>query len=290
MSRRLGILASLALVVAAVGSAGANPAGAAPAAPRIKVAIVPGVAVSMEPARVDALAQDLAAALSQELDVDAEGGLEVRRALPPEGVPPDCAATPACVADVAKRTGATQLLFVVMVDSGAGGSIQIDTTWVEPATAQQLPRPAVDITSVGEARTRFAAAARSLLPDAPLRPKQKSKVDVDVNVHSAGGEPRHMTSPALITAGIAIVGVGVGVGFGLATRSKYNSCDSDPAACSQGQRDTIRHFGLVADSGWILGIGGAVATSLIFATSGESPHFVVAPMSNGAAVSAFGRF
>ena len=74
------------------------------AADRIKVAVVPGVAVNLDAARVDALSQDLAEGLASALDIDAVGGLEVRRQLPAEGVPPDCATKPTCTADVAKRT------------------------------------------------------------------------------------------------------------------------------------------------------------------------------------------
>ena len=73
------------------------------AADRLKVAVVPGVAVNLDAARVDALGQDLADALGSELEVDAHGGLEVRRLLPADGVPADCHTTPACVADVAGR-------------------------------------------------------------------------------------------------------------------------------------------------------------------------------------------
>src|SRR3954452_5022602 len=102
---RLAVLASL-----VVGPALAH-------ADRIKVAVVPGIAVNLDAARVDALSQDLADALATELDIDAIGGLEVRRQLPPDGIPPDCVATPSCVADVAKRVSANQLLFVVMVDT-----------------------------------------------------------------------------------------------------------------------------------------------------------------------------
>src|SRR5207237_1279776 len=81
-------------------------------------------------ARVDALSQDLADALASELEVDAIGGLEVRRQLPPDGLPPDCVANPKCTADVAARLGVSQLLFVVMVNSGTGGSVQVDPTWL----------------------------------------------------------------------------------------------------------------------------------------------------------------
>lgn len=121
-----------------------------------KVAVVPGIAVNLDTARVDALSQDLAEALQSELDVVATGGLEVRRQLPPDGLPADCVTTPACTADVAKRTGADQLLFVVMVDSGAGGSIQVDATWIEPATGRSASRPAIDLTSAADAKTKFA--------------------------------------------------------------------------------------------------------------------------------------
>jgi hypothetical protein len=288
MSRSLGISATAALLAFAGTASADAPAPAAAPAAHVKVAIVPGVAVNMEPARVDALAGDMAAALSSELLVDAVGGLEVRRALPAEGVPPDCVTTPACVADVAARTGAQQLLFVVMVDSGAGGSIQIDSTWVEPATNKSAARPAVDIATISEARSRFTAVAHGLLPDAATRPKVKATQNIHVD--SAGGVPRHFTTPALITAGVAIVGLGVGVGFGLAARSKYNTCDDMAATCTSDQKDSIRTVSHVADAGWILAIGGAIASTVFYARSGEEPHFIIAPMSDGAAVSAFGTF
>ena len=81
-------------------------------------------------------------ALTSELDVDAIGGLEVRRQLPPDGLPPDCVDERRRARPTSrKRTGAQQLLFVVMVDSGAGGAVQIDTTWVEPSTGKSASRP-----------------------------------------------------------------------------------------------------------------------------------------------------
>src|SRR3954452_8232016 len=102
---RLAVLASL-----VVGPALAH-------ADRIKVAVVPGIAVNLDAARVDALSQDLANALQSELDVDAIGGVEVRRKLPEAGLAPDCVANQTCIADVARRLEATQLLFVVMIDT-----------------------------------------------------------------------------------------------------------------------------------------------------------------------------
>src|SRR5262245_28141182 len=116
------------LVGAWLGSA--TLASAQPPAPaKVRVAVVPGIAVNLDASRVDALSQELADALSRELEVEAIGGLEVRRRLPGEGLPSDCIVTQACIADVAKRLSAAQLLFVVVVDTG--GAIQIDSTWID---------------------------------------------------------------------------------------------------------------------------------------------------------------
>ncbi|HEV7554742.1 MAG TPA: hypothetical protein VGO00_04750, partial [Kofleriaceae bacterium] len=211
----------------------------AAADPPIKVAVVPGIAVNLDAAKVDALSQDLADALASELLVTAVGGLEVRRELPAEGVAPDCVTTPSCVADVARKLGASQLLFVVMVDTGSGGSIQIDSTWVDVATNRTASRPPIDIASPNLARARFVDAAHQLLPDTPLRPKPKHDT-------LAGGKPRHLTVPSIVTASVGIVGLGIGIGFGMDARSKYNSCNADGVACADDRRTSIRHLDLVA--------------------------------------------
>jgi hypothetical protein len=260
----------------------------------VKVAIIPGIAVNLDTARVDALSQDLAESLSTELEVDAIGGLEVRRQLPPEGIAPDCVTTPACTADVARRTGASQLLFVVMVDSGASGSVQIDTTWVEPASGKSASRPAIDLTSPQEARQKFSSAARTLLPDAPVRAKPTTPTGGGMTVGPAtmtGGVPRHFSTTAKITAGVGAAGLAVGVTFGLMTRSKYNSCDDNPVTCTQGKRDSISNYGLIADTGFVIALAGAVATAVLWSTSAEEPHLLVAPTTDGgASVTALVRF
>jgi len=276
----------LATVTAAVATLAT--AGVAHAEP-IKVAIVPGIAVNLDAARVDALSQELAGALQAELDIVATGGLEVRRQLPAEGVPPDCIARPECIQDVAQRTGASQLLFVVMIDTGTGGAIQIDTTWVEPATGKSASRPALDIAALSDARARFAAAATELLPDAPVRPKPVVGGPGPAT-KMAPAVPRHFTTPAKITAAASLVGLGVGIGFGLRARSKYNECEADPSHCSQSDRDGIRRLGLAADAGYLVAIGSAIATSVLFATSGKEAHLVVEPSADGLSVGAVGRF
>lgn len=263
----------------------AAPAGAS--ADRIKIAIVPGLAVNLDAARVDALSQELAGALQAELDVDAVGGLEVRRLLPSDGVPPDCVANPACIADVARRTAANQLLFVVMVD--AGGAIQIDSTWVEPATGKSAARPAIDLASVVDAKATFAASASQLLPEAPVRVAPVAGPTGPATA-MAPAVARHLTLPAKITAAVSVVGLGVGVGFGLRARSKYDTCEAVPVDCSPSDRDGIRHLGLAADAGYAVAIGAAIATAVLFATSGKEAQLVVEPSPTGVAVGAAMRF
>ena len=277
----------LRLVVALTVLAASNVAGAG----RIKVAVVPGIAVNIDAARVDALSQDLAEALTAELDIDAVGGLEVRRALPPDGLPADCVTKPSCTADVAHRTGATQLLFVVMVDSG--GAVQVDTTWVDALTGQQASRPAIDLTSSVDsaAKEKFQAVARALLPDAPVRPKPKAPpTTVHLDTSMTTGTPRHLTRGAYLTGALAIAGLADGVAFGIATRSHYNSCSAMPTACTSSKKSTIRSLGIAADAGFLVATGAVIATVVLYATSEEAPHVIVAPTPTGGAVSYTGSF
>lgn len=270
---------------------GSVAAAQAPAPEPIRVAVVPGIAVNLDTARVDALSQDLAEALQTELDINATGGLEVRRLLPADGLPADCVTTPACTQDVAKRTGATQLLFVVMVDSGAGGSIQVDATWIDASTGRSVSRPAIDLTSAADAKAKFTSSAKLLLPDAPVRAKATNPGGgIGVNTTMTEGTPRHFTKPAKITAAVAGVGLGAGIAFGLSTRSKYNSCESDPVGCTTAKKDSIRGMSLAADAGFVIAAGAAIATVVLYATSSTEPRLIVAPTSDGAAVTAVGRF
>jgi hypothetical protein len=280
----MGRSLALAIVFALTSSAAADDAP-------VRVAIVPGIAVNLDTARVDALSQDLAQALMSELVVDAVGGLEVRRLLPADGLPPDCVTTPACTADVAKRTNATQLLFVVMVDTGAGGAVQVDTTWIEPASGKSASRPALDLTSMSDAKSKFALAARELLPDAPVRAKPTpGGGGGGLNAKMTDGVPRHLTTPAKITAAISVVGLGAGIAFGLSTRSRFNECDDNPGTCTNGDHDSIRLRALAADAGFVIALGGAVATAVLYMTSSEEPRLIVAPTPEGATVSAVVRF
>jgi len=257
--------------------------------PRAKIAVVPGIVVNLAPARVDALTQELAEALQAELEVEAIGGVEVRRRLPPVGLPVDCVASEPCIADVARRLDAEQLLFVVMIDTGSSGAIQVDSTWVDPVAHRSASRPAIDIAVIADARSRFAAAAPQLLPDAPVRHKPSAG-----NLgRMSDPVPRHFALPSYLTTGATVLGLGVGLSLGLDARTRYTDCTSqahDGTACSQGRKDAIRRIALVADAGWVLAIGGTIATAILYATSGESSHVIVEPVPGGAAVTAAGSF
>jgi hypothetical protein len=255
--------------------------------------VVPIAAVNLDSSRVDALSADLAEGLSLELEVDAIGGLDVRRNLRAD-LPADCATQPACAAEVAKATNAQQILFVALVDAGGTGSLQVDSTWVEPATGKTANRPSVSLTSTidADAKARFRAYAEKFLPDATVRPKPKVGSGLSIDGHYVDGTPRHITTPAIITGAGAVVGLGVGIAFGLSARSKYNTCEDNALTCTSAQKDTIRHTDLVADIGWVAAVGAAIATGVIFATSAESPHVIAAPAEAGAGGSLFyvGRF
>jgi len=258
-----------------------------------RVVVVPVAAVNLDAQRVDALTADLAEGLNAELIVDAIGGLDVRRTLRAD-LPADCATQPTCAAEVAKATGAQQILFVAMVDAGGTGSLQVDSTWVEPSTGKSVNRSSLSLTSTidADAKARFREAATKFLPDATVRPKAKLGSAVSLEGKLVDGKPRHVTMPAILTGSLAVVGLGVGIGFGLSARGKYDTCENNKNTCTDGQKDSIRHADLAADLGWVTAIGAAIATGVIFVTSAEAPHVIAAPAETGAGGSIFyvGRF
>ena len=284
----LGTIPRMRSLIVAVMLATLAPLARADRAP-VKVAVVPGIVVNLDPGRVDALTQELAEALRAVLEVDALGGVEVRRRLPPGGLASSCVASEACIADVARRLDAQQLLFVVMIDTGTGGAIQIDSTWIDVAAHRSAPRPAIDIATVDDARGRFTAMAPQLLPDAQVRrkpgPGSLGKMSDPV--------PRHFAIASYLTAGGAVVGLGVGVALGLDSRTRYQDCTDQAhqgTACSQSRKDAIRQRALIADAGWLVAIGGAIATAVVYASSGDASHVIVEPVPGGAAVTAVGSF
>lgn len=256
-------------------------------ADRLRVAVIPGVAINLDTSRVDAISQDLAESLSAELDIEAIGGLEVRRQLPPDGLPDECAVEPKCAADAAARLGVQQLLFIVLVNTGAAGSIQMDTTWVNPSAGQRVTRPAIDLSSIESAKERFAASARKLLPDAPVR-RKPSNISTPMPRFD-DGKPRHFTALSLSTAAITVAALGTGIGFGISTRSRYKDCDEAPY-CTEGEKKSVRARGVIADASFVVALAGAITTAILYSTSSEAPRMLVSPTKDGVAVTGMLRF
>jgi hypothetical protein len=105
--------------------------------------------------------------------------------------------------------------------------------------------------------------------------------------------PRHLTMPTYLTAGAAVVGLGTGISLGLITRSRYQSCEDQARAgmvCASSRKDSIRRMALIADAGWVVAIGGTIATAVLYATSGVPSHVIVEPTPGGVAVTAVGSF
>ena len=275
----------LTVIVGLVLATASPPLARADADPKIRIAIIPSVAVNLDIAEVDLLTQALAEALVDELDIEAAGGLEVRRQLPVDGLPADCLTTPSCVDALATRLHATQLLFVVMI--GTGHSIEVDSTWIEVVSGNTATRTPVDIASVADAKTRFTAVAKQLLPQAHVRSKSSTtprKLDGRMSVVI----PRHFTTPAKITGAIAVVGLGLGIALGIRTLGRYRDCEA--TGCDQSEHDSIRNTGLVADVGFVLAAGGAIATAVLYARSGERSHLIVAPTAESGSIVYAGTF
>jgi hypothetical protein len=261
-------------------------AAASPAlADQLKVAVIPGVAINLDTSRVDALGQDLAEALASELDVEAIGGLEVRRQLPPDGVPDECAVTRECASQIAKSLGVQQLLFITLVNTGVDGTIQMDTTWVDPGAGKTVIRPALDISSMSNAKERFASSAKRLMPNAPVREKPIEAPPVQFDQ----GKPRHFTITTLVTSGITVAALGTGIYLGVSTRARYRDCEEFPY-CKDGEKKSIRARGIAADVSFAIALAGAVTTAILWGTSAEAPRVIVGPTENGAAITGMMRF
>ncbi len=281
LSRHLATLA--AVVLAALSIAAPRdvlgddaPPDVAPTAAVPRVVVVVEVAVNISPARADALAAALAAALNRELVVDALGGADVTRRLPPEGLPDECLGDPACIATIASRLEAQQLLFLAIVQ--VGDETHVDATWVDAGTGASASRPRAEVPSEALAVSVFAAMASRYLPDARVRDKT-----IVIDGQGGGGtlllpagDGRHLTRRAWISGGVA-VGAGAGaVLLGLTTRSKYQRCERD-RACSDDELDAIDRRALFADLALGVSVAAAATTIVFYMMSGDETAPAVAP-------------
>lgn len=241
--------------------------------PRVGVAVA--TQVNTTPADAQAMSEALGKALHKELLVDVIAGTEAARRLPEAGVADNCVVDKACIADVAQRLSADQILFLVVVK--VGGRVQVDSTWADAATGKTVSRPAVVIEAGQEAEAQFAAAAQTLMPDAAPRP------DVPVIAPPPGGDdtapegptfitrqrPRRMTTPAWVAVGVGGAALAGAVTFTLLTRNDYKDCDAR-TDCSDGELDAIENKALAADILWgTAAVSGAAAGLLYWMSGGQ---------------------
>jgi hypothetical protein len=243
--------------------------------PRVGVAVA--TEVNVAPAEGEKISEALGNALHAKLMVDVIAGAEAARRLPEQGVADNCVVDKACIADVAQRLSADQILFLVVVK--VGSRIQVDSTWADPATGTTVSRAAVVIEGGQDAEARFAAAATNLMPDAALRPApppEPEKPDGGVTGPGPDGptmvmreRPRRMTTGVWVAAGVGGAALAGAVTFTLLTRNDYKDCE-DSGTCSDDQLDTIDRKALTADVLWGAAVvSGATAAFLYWKSGGQ---------------------
>lgn len=247
----------------APGAAGAQPV------PRVGVAV--STEVNVAPAEAQKMSEALGKALHDKLMVDVIAGAEAARRLPEEGVADNCVVDKACIADIAQRLSADQLLFLVVVR--VGGRVQIDSTWADGATGKTVSRAAVVIDAGQDPEEQFAAAAANLMPDAAPRPEKPVAQQPEVAPTVPDGpttltreRPRRMTTPAWIAAGVGGAALAGAVTFTFLTRSAYKDCEG--IECTDGKLDSIERRALAADLLWGTAAAAAVTTGVLYWISG----------------------
>ena len=265
----------------------AVPAAAQPSAGKVpRVGVIVDVTVNVSPSVADSMSSSLAKALAKKLKVDAIGGTDVTRRLPEGGLPDECISTPACVADLGKRLGADQLLFMAVVRIGT--DYQIDVTFVDIASGRQAARNRVQVKGDPKAAAEvFTQEAERYLPDVELRAGGPNTLIIN-----KGDAARRPIKP--VVWAFAGVGAGLLVGggiLGLTARSSFRSCEPD--RCDQGRIDSIHTRLVVADVAMGIGVAAGV-TAVVFylRTPREKPVVepTVTPTPGGAVLSLGGRF
>lgn len=246
-----------AALIAVTTAAHAQPA----AAPR--VAVIVDLTANVSADRAAELGAAMASALERELTIDAIGGTDVLRRLPPEGVPDDCLAVPACLADLGRRLDATELLLLSLIQVGT--TVQVDSTWVHAATGDVRARPRIDVPADARAGEVFAAAAQRLLPDVPHRAPATL-----APVAPPPGPRRHLTTTTWALGGASLAALGGGVGLGLSARATYQRCDRDPDRCDTATRDGLATRALAADVLTAAAVIGGGVTLYLYLRSARS--------------------
>jgi hypothetical protein len=291
--RWLAALGAAIAVLAGVGTGEARAQGT-------RVGLVVATHVNMSETDADMLATSMAEALRSRLQVDVIAGAEVRRRLPPDGVPADCIARVECLRDVATRLDGDELLFLFLVKIGP--RVQVDSTWADPTKGSVVSRAALVVNDTPQDKaTVLAGAAPRLLPHAQARAQTEWEADAvgaspSIEADREIRRGRHFTVPSIVAGAVGVVALGAGAGFGIAARLDYSALEDDGCArmdCpgEAGRIDKMESRALAADI--LLAAGGAalVTSAILYITSGESEPMVrVEGGAGGGIVSFGGRF
>lgn len=264
-----------------------------------RVGVVTALAVNVSADEAAAVADAMGAALADELVVDVIAGSDAARRLPPAGLPDECVAQPDCIADVAARLAADQLLLLVVVR--VGDAIQVDTTWVEVATGRSASRTAVALGPDDEPRAVFAARATQLLPgvreraDAPAPGPGSTTLNFNAApTVTVIDEPRRITTGVWIAGGVAGAALVGGTVFGFSAWSKHREAEKAcPDGCAPGdpgrsQLDDVDDTALVADLFFGVAVGAGVTAAVLYLTSGGERSVSSPAVSVGAGNGSFG--
>ncbi len=261
-----------------------------------RLGVVVGLAVNVEPEQAAALAESLAQVLEEQFIVETVAGAEATRRLPAAGVPEECIGLPACIADLGARLSVDELLVLVIVR--VGESLQLDASWVDVATAEVVPRPAVALAADGDARAAFVAAAGAMLPNATPRPSPapvRAEVVADSSIigtpEPSPPSSRHLSTGVWIAGGVGVAALTGGVGFGLTARSRHGRCEDEP--CAESELDGLESRALAADLFFgAAAVSAAVAAVLYWRSDEavEAPRVGLNFRPGGAVVGVGGQF
>lgn len=244
-----------------------------------RVGVVTALAVNATRAEANELADAMGAALAEELVVDVLAGTEAARRLPPQGLPDECVAQPDCIADVAQRLAADQLLLLVVVR--VGDELQVDATWVDVESGKSASRSAIMLAPGDDPRAVFAERATQLLPgvteraDAPAPPGPSTTLNFNAAPKvTVIQEPRRITTGAWIAGGVAGVALVGGTVFGLSAMGKRGEAeDACPDGCAPGDPDyglldEVEDRALAADLLFGVAVGAGITAAVLYLTSG----------------------
>lgn len=261
-------------------------AGTAQGAER-PAAVVPLLTVNLAADEADAITGAIAEGLERAGAGRVRGGREVRRRLPPEGLPPDCPARPDCVADLEDRLEAGALVFVVAARVGA--ELQVDPTVVRAGRAE--PRAALrgapaELTDPAWLTERVAGWLPTV---APALPGETAAPAAETPPEARWSQPGIVT---WVAAGVTVAALSVGAGFGadaLAKRGALRDAGCLEVRCADAEIDAMARSAFVADAAFVTAaLAAASAVTLYLTVDGGPVTLGVAAGPTGAAVT--GRF